>query len=92
MKIFETIVEVLNWLKIVASPFLIGIVLGVIFYIYKPDLVGIIFGSLIALLGLVVGIYLATKISKEIGATEFNSKINSSPDLDYLDEKKEEKK
>lgn len=70
---------------------LIGIVLGVVFYVYKPDLVGIIFGSLIAILGLVVGIYLATIISKEVGATEFNSNIYSSPDLDYLDEKKEEK-
>lgn len=91
MKIFESLVEGLNWLKIAAAPLLVGIVLGIVFYVYKPDLVGIIFSCLIAILGLVVGIYLATKISKEVGATEFNSNIYSSPDLDHLDQKKEEK-
>jgi hypothetical protein len=91
MKIFEVIIEILNWIKIILSPLLIGLLLGFLFYLYKPDLVGIIFGSLITLLGLIFGIYYARKISKRMSATEFNSIIHSSPDLDHFGEKKEEK-
>ncbi|PBQ33803.1 hypothetical protein CNR22_19115 [Sphingobacteriaceae bacterium] len=88
MKILEWIVEALSWLNIAASPTILGLFLGFLFYLYKPDVVGLIFGSLISIVGLVIGITLATNISKKMGATEFNSRIYASPDLDKLDEEK----
>lgn len=89
MKILAWIVEALSWLKIVASPMLVGLVLGFLFYLFKPDLVGVIFGALIAIVGLIIGIVLATTISKKMGATEFNSRINASPDFDQMNEQKQ---
>ena len=81
-RFLEMLVEVLSWLKIVASPFLIGLLLGGLFYLYKPDMAGAIIGGLIAVIGLVIGIVLATAISKKVGATEFNSRIMATPDFD----------
>lgn len=89
MKILAWIVEALSWLKIVASPTLLGLVLGFLFYLFKPDLVGVIFGALIAVVGLIIGIVLGTNISKKMGATEFNARIDASPDFDQMKEEKQ---
>ena len=43
---------------------------------------GIIIGGLIAVIGLAIGIYLAIKVSKHVGATNFMFKINETPDID----------
>ena len=48
MKILEWIVEALSWLKIAASPTLLGLFFGFLFYLFKPDVVGLIFGGLIS--------------------------------------------
>jgi uncharacterized membrane protein YdjX (TVP38/TMEM64 family) len=87
-RFLEIIVEVLSWLQIVASPLFIGLFLGGLFYLYKPDMTGIIIGGFIAIVGLVIGIFLATTVSRKVGATEFNSKINASPDFDKFDDEK----
>ncbi len=81
-RLLEILVEILSWLKIVASPFLLGLFLGFLFYLYKPNMVGIIIGGLIATIGLVVGILFATKISKKMRPSTFNARISASPELD----------
>lgn len=89
MKILEWIAEALSWLKIAASPTLLGLFLGFLFYLFKPDVVGLIFGGLFSVVGLVIGIILATNISKKMEATEFNSRIYATPDFDKLHEEKQ---
>jgi uncharacterized membrane protein YdjX (TVP38/TMEM64 family) len=91
-RFLEILVEVLSWLKIVASPFILGLLLGGLFYLYKPDMAGAIIGGLIALTGLVIGIVLATAISKKVGATEFNSRIMATPDFDEYNKQASEEK
>jgi hypothetical protein len=88
-KFFEIVVDFLNGLKIGVSPLLIGGVLGGLFYLFKPDMTGIIMGGFITLIGLIVGIFLAIHIQKTKGTTEFMSGINATPDLDPKDAKEE---
>lgn len=72
--------EAIGWLKIAASPFLIGLGIGAWIYFTDPTTTRLVIGASIAGLGLITGIILATKIwrSKE-GTMAFLSRISSSP-------------
>jgi hypothetical protein len=82
-KIFEYITEAIGWLKIVASPMLIGLGIGAINYFPNPTTTRLVIGISIATLGLIIGILLATKIwnTKE-GTIWFLSRIMATPELD----------
>jgi len=90
-KIFETITEVVGWIQIVLSPTLLGIAFGFGIYYNFPNLTGIIIGILIFVIGLIIGIVLATKKFKTTGTIHFLSRISATPELDNL-EKSEIKK
>ncbi len=82
-KLLENLVEAISFSKIVLSPLLIGLFIGIVIYANKTDGVGLIIGLIATLTGLVLGILLATWARKKSGsATEFNSRINASPDID----------
>lgn len=87
-KIIEFIIELLGWLKIVASPLLAGMIIGAIVYLSKPDTIGLIIGISIAITGLVFGVIWATRIWKKQGTVQFNSRIMATPELDKKDEEK----
>ena len=79
---FETIIDAISWLKIVASPTLLGIGIGYACQYYLNS--NFLFGFLI-----VLGIYWANRVSKKYGATNFISKVDASPDIDeYVKDKK----
>ena len=84
IRFLEILVEFISWLKIVAAPFLFSILLGGAFYLYKSDPTGAFIGGLTVAIGLIVGIVLATRISKKVGAAEFNARLMASPDFDEL--------
>jgi hypothetical protein len=90
IKIFEIITEIIGWILIALSPTLIGIVFGLIIYNYFQNLGGLIVGSFIAFIGLLMGIAWATNKFKTTGTMYFLSRIDASPDLDKL-KKSEEK-
>ncbi len=77
----EPIVEFLGWLKIVLSPFLIGILAGVIFYsiFSTPWAIGV--AIVLALIGLIIGILWANKIKKTQGTIHFISEINVAKEV-----------
>ncbi|MBL7765760.1 MAG: hypothetical protein JNJ58_06695 [Chitinophagaceae bacterium] len=87
MKIFETLIEVLHWGKIAASPTLIGGILGWIVYLKFPGMLGMILGVSLALAGLIFGIIWATRVWKEVGTTTFMSRLIATPELDAVEEK-----
>lgn len=89
-KIFEFITELIGWIQIVFSPLLIGIVIGGIVYINKPNKGGIIIGISIAIIGLVIGIIFATRVWRKKGTISFLSQISSTPELDKQDEEKKD--
>ena len=86
---FEFMIEVFGWLQIVASPFLIALVIAAIIYLSDPNTIRLIISMAILLTGLIVGIVIATRIWKKEGTNDFMSGIMATPELDNLDEEKE---
>ncbi len=84
MKITAYIIEVLCWLRIVASPTIMGGVAGFLLWKGVGGTSGILFGGFVALCGLILGIMWATRIWKKQGTSTFMSRVNASPDLDNL--------
>ena len=91
-KVFEYIVEIIGWLQIVASPFLIGSGIGAFIYFQNPTLTNLIIGMVISILGLIVGIIWATRIWKTKGTIWFVSQVSATPDLDNLVDAEKKKK
>lgn len=75
---FEKFTEGIAWIQIVLSPTLIGIIAGI--FVGLAGSPG--FGIVIGLLGLVVGIFLAIRVSRKEGASQFVSRIMATPELD----------
>jgi len=85
MKILEWLTSFFAWLEIVASPLIIGGVIGFFVYAKYPTTVGLVIGISVAGLGLIIGIVIATRIWKKGGTVEFISRISASPELNKLD-------
>lgn len=83
---FEKFVEFLAMIKIALSPILVFSIAA--FFLYHSSVsygLMLCIGSLIV--GLVLGIYLAVRISKKKGAVNFLSRLSATPELDKNDEK-----
>ena len=80
---FENAINAINWLKIVASPTLIGAAVGfaVKLYLENEILENLIFAACI-LMGIVTGIIWANTVNRKYGATHFISRTDASPDID----------
>ncbi len=83
---FESFTEIMGWLQIVASPLLLGIVIGYLIYVADPSSTRLFIGILIAALGLIIGIMWATRVWKNDGTSNYISKIAASPELDKKDD------
>lgn len=83
--IFEKSTELIGGVQIFLSPFLIGAIISAIIYFTNPNTITLIVSILIFLLGIFIGIKLASKIyrSKE-GTIDFISKIDSTPEIDNV--------
>lgn len=81
-KWIEWFFEAVGWLRIVLSPFLVGIGLGSIVYLSNPTQIGIAIGIAVASLGLIVGILWANKVWKsKKGTISFLSRLMATPEL-----------
>ncbi|NNV56089.1 hypothetical protein [Limnovirga soli] len=85
MKIGEWITSFLAWTQIVASPFIIGAIVGFIVYIKYPTTKGLVIGIFISALGLIIGVVIASRIAKKHSTVDFISSVTASPELDNLD-------
>lgn len=82
-KFFKLLTELIGWLQIMVSPFFIGLFIGAIVYFPNQSITTLIIGLSIALLGLIIGIILATRIFKsKKGTIWFLSRIIATPELD----------
>ena len=88
MKVLEFLIDVFSWLKIVASPFLIAVIIAVIIYLNISGILGLILSVSILMVGVVVGVILATRIWKTLGTTTFLSRIHATPELDKINHEK----
>jgi len=78
IKLLEYLSEVIGWIQIAVSPFLIGLGVGVIIYLSAPTSTNLVIGIVIATIGLSTGIIWATKIWKQQGTIRFLSRIMES--------------
>lgn len=76
--------EIMGWLQIVASPLLIGAILGFLLYVSIPGQNALIIGLAPLLLGLIVGVIWANRVSKKDGASRYMSRAMSSPEFDDI--------
>jgi hypothetical protein len=86
MTMGKWITSILAWLQIVASPLLIGIVIGFIIYYNIPGKTGLFVAVVISATGLIIGVIWACRVWKKRGTVEFISEITSSPDFDKWNE------
>jgi hypothetical protein len=86
--LFEYFTEIIGWLQIVASPFLISLVIGAVIYFSKPDATRLIIASIIVIFGLIIGIIWATRVWRRKGTIHFMSRIITTPVLEKIDEEK----
>lgn len=85
----ESIFQALGWLQIVASPLLIGAIIGFVFYLVVKGNTGLFIGIAIACIGFFIGIIWATKVSGKKSTIDFMSRVNASPEIDKLENTKE---
>ena len=88
MKVLEFLIDVFSWLKIVASPFLLAVIIAVIIYLNVSGILGLILSVSILMVGVVVGVILATRIWKTQGTTTFLARIHATPELDKINHEK----
>ena len=81
---FEKIMEIIGWLRIVASPLITGLIVGAFIYLPNPTDTRLIIGISVAVLGLIIGILWATSVWKKNGTINFLSKTMATPELDKL--------
>ena len=90
-KRFDQIVEIIAWLQIVASSFLISCGIGAFIYFRNSNQTNLLIAVAIIILGLVIGILWANKIRKTKGALWFISQVSATPDIDKFIENKDKK-
>ena len=81
---FNLFLEVFGFIRIVASPLLIGLAIGFGVYVSKPDIEGVIIAISIASIGLIIGIIWATKIWRKKNTLDYITTA-TSPDFDKFD-------
>jgi hypothetical protein len=75
-----------GWLKIMASPLLLGVILGIVSYLTIPNSTGLLIGSGLALVGLLAGILWANRVRRRQGTIDFFARTIATPELDNPDE------
>jgi hypothetical protein len=80
--LFQLFTEIVGWLQIFASPFLMGLIIGAIVYFFKPGTTRLIIAIFIAATGLFTGIVCANRIWRKKGTIHFMSRIMATPELE----------
>lgn len=81
-KFFHTVMEIVGWLQIAASPTLLGSFIAAVVYFSNPSTTTFIVSLGIFISGIILGVYFATKIWKTKGTVWFMSRIMATPELD----------
>lgn len=90
MNIFDKIIELVNWIKIFLSPFIISVVIAILLFLSSENYWLQILSGIIVIIGIITGVFFAEKVRKKHGTERFMAKIYESPDLDNLKQHKEQ--
>ena len=84
-KVFSFIIELIYWVLIFLSPFLISAVISCIIYFTNENLLWL--SILILTSGFIFGVIYAERIRKKYGCSKFMGRILATPDI-WPDEEK----
>lgn len=84
---FDSLAEGFGWFQIVSSFLFLGCLLGLGFYVLLQNKIGLIIAIGVAILGLIIGIRMATKAWKGKGTIDLISRKSATPELDDSVEK-----
>lgn len=85
-RFFNLFTEIIGWLQIADSPFLIGLAVAALLYFQNPSDARFILAVIITFAGLITGIIWATRVWKRKGTIQFLSRISATPELDNKEE------
>lgn len=88
MSFLDYVFEIIGWLQIVASPLLLGFIIGLVIYLSNPGTLRLVIGITVATIGLITGIIIATKAWQKKGTMHFLSRVMATPELDNLEDEK----
>ncbi len=83
---FGNIIEIIGWLQIFASPFLIGVITAAFIYFPKPSTPRLVIAIIVAMTGLIAGIKWATSVWRKKGTIRFLSQVIATPEPDKIEE------
>ena len=86
LSFFDYAMEIVGWLQIVSSPLIGGIIVGGLAFLLIGNTAGLVVGIAIAIAALVLGVLYANRVWKKKGTMNFMSRVNASPELDYLEQ------
>lgn len=69
LSVFDLLVEIYDWLHVVAASLIVGLIIGFAVYYSKPGKTSLIVAIAIVVTSLVVGIILAANVWKQKGIT-----------------------
>jgi hypothetical protein len=75
-------IAVFSGIQIILSPLLLGSIAGAIIYFSHPTDTRLVLAIALALIGLMIGIFWASRVWKREGTSRYVSRISASPDLD----------
>jgi|SRR5687767_13268636 len=85
--LFVLFTEIVGWLQIFVSPFLVGLIIGSIIYFFNPGTTRLIIAVFITITGLFTGIVWANRIWRKKGTIHFMSRIMATPELDNTEDR-----
>lgn len=71
----EKLDEILGWLRNFISPALIVLIISVVVYFSLQSKLGLIISIFILIFGILIGIYIAEKVRKNVGTYKFNAQV-----------------
>lgn len=86
LTLLEFITKALAWLQTAISPFVAGIIAGILIYSNKKDVYGLMIAIGIVIIGAITGVIWATRVWKRKGTVEYMSKLIATPELDDVKE------
>jgi uncharacterized Tic20 family protein len=87
-KITGLCIAIINFLRILLSPFLIGTVFGGLIYLAFKSTFSLVTGIFFSLVSLLIGIFWAINVWKKTGTTQYIGRLHASRDLDDIFTKK----
>lgn len=87
-KITGFFIAIVNFLRILISPFLIGTVFGGLIYLAFKSTFSLVIGIFFSLVGLLIGIFWAINVWKKTGTTKYMSRLVASRNLDGINKTK----